>query len=376
MVAVHRWDVSQEADHRGLQHALYLPHPLSVRLTGFATAADSRQTLERALRVVAETANQQFADTKQIVIGIDADGICPRYAWQRRVALLGAGSMVFFLSDAFVDPLSANGERRETWHALWSLRDEPQIRIAYANWVTSPSPVLMAEKANAVLPPSYLQIPDDSAWCSTTIDLSNCVQRQRVVMSTIDEQLQAAITSSDRAHDLSRWTSPRMREDSLINRRLAIHLKGIGDLVRLLRWDPQALATLRSLHNLLASIKQRASSHSAAIARRRGSLPCIAAPGMRSGSQWMLKWREALAGRELAHRNLLVIAPEAILPTESRSVRRYHDLLPVLAHTDACTAPPVALSSTWNFNDFKQFHSRAWAVLDRRCGNSSIAETP
>ena len=376
MVATHCLDVTQPADHRGLRHDLFEPGPVVVRLHGLAASPDPEQALSAALEQVSIYASDQYIDPSAIAIGVDAGPVCPRYAWQQRGALLGHGPLIIFLADDFVDPLSANGRRHDVWRAIWSLRTYSQTYVAYGNWVTSPSPALLAEKADAVQLPNLLQVPAGTAWCSVDVALNECtVRKGQVDEDELQQRLVEAIDSADREHDTRRWPTPTIQNDSIMNRRLAIVLSGVGDLVDACGWDPQAFNTLSTLNALLAALKREALKHSTTIARARGHCPSLAAIGWSADVKWQSKWQQLLSQNTVAHRNLIVMSPETVLPRGTPVRPEYADLLPLLTHSDASQAVPIAGIAGWNFNDFKHFHSRAWAVLDRRTGQSLIAET-
>ena len=120
---------------------------------------------------------------------------------------------------------------------------------------------------------------------------------------------------------------------------------------------------------------------SRAIARGTGHLPALeqadpsrSLPKGRVRNSWRTRWREALEVAAIRHRNLLVLSPWSVFPTNEPADYRYSDLLPLLGFADAgAFFGPPALSH-WDIGQFKSFHQRAWAVLQQRDVSRQIAE--
>ncbi len=76
----------------------------------------------------------------------------------------------------------------------------------------------------------------------------------------------------------------------------------------------------------------------------------------------------------MRHRNLLVISPWSLFPTDARADYEYAELLPLLRHADACAFRRNMSIRHWKFNQFKHFHQRARAILKQRIATSQIAK--
>jgi hypothetical protein len=67
------------------------------------------------------------------------------------------------------------------------------------------------------------------------------------------------------------------------------------------------------------------------------------------------------------------MSPYAVLPEGGDVEAGFTDLLPVLAHADAYAFAGQPPLSGWNIKAFRNFHSRAWAIMQRRNARSLIA---
>ncbi len=376
MAATQVWDVSSDAGQRSVQHAMLASRRLSLRLTGLQSSSDPLTDIDRSLQSVAASAAARYLDPSLIAISVDAGTVCPRRVWALRRQRLGNGPLIFFLADALMIPGRRDPQRDVTWQSLWSLRHDASVFLAYANWVTSSAPMLFAEKATTVQWPGLLQVPAHSAWTEAELSLADCVNAEGgIAVSRMDQAVSDAMRVADRAHDRRRWPSVQQRQDAMMNRRLAIRLRGVGDLVMRLGWNPAAWSTLSAMDPLMAALKQRLIDTSVALGANRGGLPALTAPVAPSCPAWLSHWHSAAAAPAVGHRNLLVMGVDTVLPAAGRFPFAVADLLPLLSYADACAVSPVSALRHWNFNEFKQFHARAWAVLDRKSDDSLIAET-
>ena len=268
------------------------------------------------------------------------------------------------------------------WGALWELRAEPRVSTAFADRVMPQCPLLSAERARAIVTPAGLQVPADSAWVCMGIDLVRFAGRDGTVEKTaLKRCLEACVDVGEALHDVLAWPTVDLQHDSWLNRRLAIVVSGFGDLLRIRAMSPGDHGSLRYLNQLLLWLRMSAQSRSRAIAARADPLPAIAlsdpSHGLPRGSireDWRRRWREAVRATLVRHRNLLVISPWSLFPSDARADYEYAELLPLLRHSDACAFGQKPSIDHWNFNQFKHFHQRARAVLKQRVATSQIAE--
>jgi hypothetical protein len=268
------------------------------------------------------------------------------------------------------------------WGTLWELRTELRVSTAFADRVMPQCPLLSAERARAIVAPVGLQVPADSAWVCMGIDLVRFTCRDgRIDEPALKRCLEACVDVGDALHDVLAWPTVDLQHDAWLNRRLAIVVSGFGDLLRIRAMSPADHESLRYLNQLLLWLRMSAQSRSHAIAERTDPLPAIALsdpshelPRGSIREDWRRRWREAVRATLVRHRNLLVISPWSLFPSEARADYRYAELLPLLRHCDACAfgqKPPI---DHWNLSQFKYFHQRARAVLKQRVATSQIAK--
>lgn len=278
-------------------------------------------------------------------------------------------------------PTAENGGNA-LWKYLWRHRETRwAILPAYGGSVSTPCPLLADENANAVLPTGALHAPSGTAWLPLRLHLPRFADDNGVVdLQRLTEALQACVTHGERILDQQKWPTPCMQSDARINRRMAISVSGIGDLVQARGVNPSDLEVLQSLARLMEHIRTTAWNCSAELARGKALLPAIArhkpAQAVSDGehnADWATRWEAAVERCAVRHRNLLVMSPYAVLPTAGDGCAAYTDLLPLIGCADAHSFAPPAPLQRWNFREFCRFHRRAWAVMQRRNGVSLVA---
>lgn len=300
-------------------------------------------------------------------------------------ALLGRGPRYVILDSLQMrhhDDPRAQRTADHNWAFLWRSRDgHPSVVPAYAASVTTRCPLLGDEAATAILPELGLQTPVGGAWLPLVVRLPDFSDgRGHLSWERLGRALIAAVDLGEELLDCLDWPAASLVRDAMENRRLAIELRGLGDLVVERGADPAHLASLRWLDEVVARAHALLWDRSRVLARTRGPLPSLvrSEPAIgwrcdRSRSDWKLRWRQALAGSAVRHRNLLVLSPCSVLPAGAPAASDYLDLLPVLHHADAFAfaRPPTACFR--DTREFARFHRRAWAVMQRRNAASFIA---
>ena len=313
----------------------------------------------------------QFADASQ------AAGLCRRlrHAGAETLGAPGPRANNYVLIGE-----TDRGDR--LWRALWELRTEPRVHTAFADRVMPQCPLLSAERGRAIVSPIGLQAPADSAWVCMRIDLVRFTRSGGM----LDEQalkqcVESCVDVGEALHDTLAWPTADSQHDAWLNRRLAIVVSGIGDLLRTRGMAPSDHNSLRYLNQLLLCLRASAQARSRVLAMRSEPLPAIGlsdpSHGLPRGSirdDWRRRWREAVRATLVRHRNLLVISPWSLFPADARADYKYAELLPLLRHADACAFNRNMSIRHWNFSQFKHFHQRARAVLKHRGGTSQIAE--
>lgn len=255
------------------------------------------------------------------------------------------------------------------------------VQPAYGHTVSSRCALLSDEVAGAILPVYGLQIPVASAWLPIRLHIPRFADAGGAVsLAALDRALQECVDTGDVLLDALRWPANGMGRDVQANRRLALLVTGFGDLVKLRNADPADFKVLHSMLQLGRYIREKLWSRSADIARRSKLLPAIArgnpAPATADDAvagMWSARWQNAVKRTAVRHRNLLVLSPGSVLPEDDANCAAFTDLLPVIALADACSFASDHAHRGWNSLEYKQFHQRASAVIERRHEPSIVA---
>ena len=268
------------------------------------------------------------------------------------------------------------------WAELWRARDDPGVRTAFADTVLPQCPLLTAERADGIVLPGGLQAPEGSAWVSLHVDLARFLDTSGSLKNgMLRRALETCVEVGETIHDQYEWPTQEMRHDSWLNRRLSVLVSGFGDVLRTRELDPAEHGSLRFLNQALLFARQTLQRRSRQIAMRTGQLPAITLsdpsdrlPGGGVREDWRRRWREAVQATRVRHRNLLVLSPWSLFPTDEEADYRYSELLPLLRHADACAFDRHLSIAHWSLDEFKHFHQRARAVLQQRGANSQFAK--
>jgi hypothetical protein len=268
------------------------------------------------------------------------------------------------------------------WEALREQLDQQSVTLAFADYVVPQCPLLSAEPATVVATPLGLQVPAASAWVCMRVDLPRFAGPDGTLDETaLHQALETCVDIGDAIHDIAHWPTPDQRYDAWLNRRLAVMIAGIGDLVASAEENPDCHRSLRRFNQVLLGARHTLQSRSRAIAMRSERLPAITLsdPSHRlpAGSirdDWRRRWQQAVRVSLVRHRNLLALSPWSLFPADQPADLRYAEFLPLLRHADVVAFDKTVSTSHWNLNEFKRFCRRAQAVLQQRTTTSLIAE--
>ena len=278
---------------------------------------------------------------------------------------------------------TANGHGiSNDWRVLFNRRAGlAPLWPVYATGVRTRCPLLNNESTSALLPGAGIAVPAGTAWLPMELDVSRFADAKgRIQHEALARALGACIELGDRLFSLLSWPEQRQQADAQLNRRLAIMLTGIGDLVERRNSDPADLDCLRDLDRLVAYIHDRLWEKSKQLAEICGPLPALEQqhPAGRWADEshnqdWKQRWQNAMITAQVRHRNLLVMSPYSVLPRCGPAHEGYIDLLPLIAHADALSFASPPQCPGWNASVFMAFHRRAWAVTQRRNAASFVA---
>ena len=300
-------------------------------------------------------------------------------------ALLGGGPRYVILDSLqmqqHIEP-RVQEETDRNWSYLWRQRhlDSP-LMPAYSAAIRTACSLLGDEAATAVLPVHGIQAPAGSAWLPIVLPLPRFADDSgRISWRQLDTALEGLIDLGNQLLDILSWPTDAQRFDAWLNRRLAVLISGTGDLVLKRGIDPGEFECLQWLDDVMLRIRKTLWTRSHVTAGQSELLPSLARSDL-SGSlnnkshrqTWRRQWHLALADSVVRNRNLLVMSPYSVLPKTGDVTTNFTDVLPVLSHADAYAFAGKPRLGGWNVSDFKKFHIRAWAIMQRGCSRSLVA---
>jgi len=356
--------------------------PVAVRVRGIGRGRTAVDRLCRLCEKLARAIVRAGLEPALLELTLAAVAMPPRAAVYIRQSTLGAGIVNLLIDDTSMAAALRPGPHQDdrTWLQLWQLRSE-SVCTAFWPAIRSSCPLLSSEHATDVVPGIGLQAPSQSAFVIGTLDLVSFADDTGAIDTpSVEHALCDVIDDADTMHEATVWPTPAMQQDSWFNRRIAICVTGIGDIALQRGLDPELHASVLELDALLDHIRRFALRRSQAMARSRDMLPAIRAQNPCSRLQkshshdaWEQRWLRAIESSASRHRNLLAMSPWSVFPTGSCDFR-YANLLPLLAHVDACTFRRSQSLQCWNIREFIQFHRRAWAIWRQRESTMVVAE--
>ena len=344
--------------------------PLALTVGSFGPAREAEATLDRLFALLGSAIREAGAAASSISIVIDASLLSPQAIWLKRNEALGPGPVYLLVGN-----LLMRQSQEQFWSQCWGLRNSGQVRVAVAEMVSSPCPLLPPEVACGILPPSGLQVPPGTAWVPMQVDLTDFVNGSGDLNAgDLRIKLQRCIEFGELVHDAAIWPTAAMRHDAWLNRRLAISVTGIGDLAKLRGLDPGCFQALTNLGEVMQEVRDVVDLYSRQLASMTEPAPSLGLSSVCHGPDWQARWHAALEFAAIRHRNLLAMSPWSLFPSGGGADSRYCDLLPLLQHADVCSFPPPPCLKQWNINEFKHFHRRAWAVLEQKDARQLFAE--
>jgi hypothetical protein len=235
--------------------------------------------------------------------------------------------------------------------------------------VTSPCPLLPDEAADEFSPQVCMPVPSHSAWISLEVDMAAYADDDgQLSMADLERALVASVDNGDQLHDQTRWVEPLLEHDSWLNRRLAIALRGFGDIVERRGADPGLLQTLRDMEELAEWACQVLYNRSRHLALKSSCCPALDKAGAlvmqnKQSGAWERRWKKALRDVAVRHRNLTTISPWDVFPREKQADLRYADLLPLMRFADSLAFQCNVSIAHWNVNEFNGFYERVSAIV-------------
>jgi hypothetical protein len=216
-----------------------------------------------------------------------------------------------------------------------------------------------------------MQIPSHSAWIPMVVDIAAYAdEKGNLSMVSLENALVACVDNGDKLHDQTEWDEPKIEYDSWFNRRLAIALRGWGDIAERRKADPALLKTLRDMEELAEWACQVLHNRSRVLALGSNWCPALDEAGAlvmqkKQSRAWGRRWKKALKDVAVRHRNLTTISPWDVFPRGKQADLRYANLLPLTRFADSLSFQRDVSIAHWNVNDFNGFYERVSAIV--RC---------
>lgn len=349
--------------------------PLNLAVEEFGGEARAIKAWQCFCETVRDALARQALSARHLGLCVHSDQL-PLEAYRLIAdAVLGQGPRFVYLDSLHMSGRCnpEAGERAAaSWSFLWRQRATVRpVMPAYGGIVRSACPLLADEVAATIVPGVGLAAPARSAWLPITVPLTVFATASgKIRWAMLSTAIGKTLNLAEQMYDQVRWPDEQQEQDARDNRRLAIMITELGNLVQRRGDDPASLACLRWLAGVVTRIRTELQAQSRTIATRRGPIPALeqanhvgqwqAGPHRES---WRRHWNDAVRQSALRHRNLLVISPYAVVPSGAPSIAAYSDLLPVLAYADAWSfaAPPEFRA--WDATQFRNFHRRARATI-------------
>jgi hypothetical protein len=285
---------------------------------------------------------------------------------------LGNPAIIVRLPDQLLSRNAPDGPER-LWLGVTELAHrDPGVGIVLQGTTRQACLLAASERADTVLPRSLFEVRADTAWLAMRINLARLrLCAHSAGFATIRRLLRAGLRLADNLVDQLDWASPELRHDAMLNRRLALHIDGIGELVDQCRLDP-ATATSARLGLRWAGVLRRAMlRESNALARERGPFPGLAIGELQStlSSRYgAARAEQLLRQSHLRHRHILVISPYAVFPRAAarHPLPQYLHLLPVMRCADTVGMYGHNVRAALSLPVFRRLIQMSWAIARNR----------
>jgi hypothetical protein len=314
--------------------------------------------------------------TRGLVLSVGADhpGIGALLGL-RECAALGRPRVVVRVPDSLMQALGRHDAPEgdgavRLWHGLTALAHrEPGIRLVLERTTRPACALAWGERADAVLPVSRFEARAETAWLALGLRLDALAVPACLGdgLRELRRLLRAALRLADDVVEQVDWATPELAQDALVNRRLAVHVTGIGDLVDRWRLDPAAFGTVKLAVRWLALVRRLMVRESNALARERGPFPGLELRELaRSLAHNVGEERAGRLLRQagLRHRHLLVLSPYSVFPERAprQPLAAYLHLLPSIRAADTIAMHGDGVARALSPAAFRRLLQMTWAI--------------
>jgi hypothetical protein len=262
---------------------------------------------------------------------------------------------------------------RNAWHGITGLvHREPGYRLVLQHTTRPACALAGGERGDAVLPASLFEARADSAWLALDVRLDALrVGTPAESLQEVRRLLRASLRLADNLVDHVDWPTPELAQDALVNRRLAVHLTGIGAVVDRWQLDPAAVSTVKVAVRWLGLVRRLMLRESNALARERGPFPGLELRDLASTLSRSFgdeRARRLLRQAGLRHRHLLVLSPYSIFPGRAarRPLPEYLHLLPVIRWADTIAMHGDGIARALPVSAFRRLLRMTWTIAHNR----------
>lgn len=293
----------------------------------------------------------------------------------RESVALGRPRVLVRLPDRLMLALqgAASGEDLRLWHGLTGLAHrDPGVALVLQRTTRPACSLAGGEPVDAVLPVGLFEARAETAWLAVRLRLDQLsAPTPEAGLRELRRLLAATLRLADNLVDQLDWPTAELAQDALVNRRLALHVTGLGSLVD--RWglDPARPATSQLAVRWLGVVRRLVMRESNRLARERGPFPGLELRDLArtlSRSVGEERARRLLRQAGLRHRHLLVMSPWDVFPAGSprRPLPEYRHLLPAIRWADTIAMHGDGLRSALPVATFRQLLRMTAAIAHNR----------
>jgi hypothetical protein len=260
-------------------------------------------------------------------------------------------------------------EAATLWRAAWQLsRQHPEIQLVLARSAGNACRLCGSEQPGAVLPGSGLAVPAGSAWLQIDLRVDQ-LRTSRAATNEHVRMLRDLLRFADNLIDALDWGLPETAADARRQRRVAVRLQGIGQLVDDSGICPADARSAKRLAAQLRALRRVLDRESRLLALERGAFEGLDVQHLqaRLAERFDAATAMRLIRRQsLRHRHLLMASPFALLPgTQPRfPARDYLNLVPALSVVDSIGT--YARPPSLGFQEQRLALQLSWAVAERK----------
>jgi hypothetical protein len=300
----------------------------------------------------------------------------------RRCAALGRPRIVARVPDALMlaqrgtgsgDPQQPAVDQARLWRGLTGLAwREPGIRLVFQHTTRPTCALAGGERGDAILPVGQFEVRADSAWLSLGLRLDALqAPSMRAGSEELRRVLRSLLRLADNLVEQIDWPTPELAQDAIVNRRLALHVTGIGNLVDRRNLDPAAFSTVRLVVRGMRMLRALMLRESNRLARERGPFPGLELRGLEASLTRCFgdeRARRLLRQAGTRHRHLLVVSPYSVFPEDGarRPLPAYLHLLPALRWADTIGMHGEGVVRRLPLPAFQRLLQMTWAIARNR----------